>query len=477
VGIAADTVWCTARSAFVALLCVAAGTLLTRLPGRSSRLRRWTAWAVILAPFLMPALVVGYGYSNFSLSLVRHPGWNQALYCLLIAFRLAPVAAVVLLFAPSAVSHEALYCRRLAAARRGSGGMGESLSFGVRGPLRVVAIAWAAAFLLAFGEFEIASLMGVRAWTVKLFDAHAGGLALSESLRLVLVPVAVQLVVLAIALPVLFVQCGSGQVTGRPPSRHDRLPAVAAAGWALAACGVVVAVPAAIVLRGAGEGLRVAVQRPGLAREIGASLLFGASAAGLAFVVAGPFCRPPRGHRSRLWRPAAAGLASLPGLLGALVVALVTVWLFQWAAAGLYSTPIPLIGALAAVLLPFAILLRVLLTVLQPREAVHAAELLGAGASGGVRRHRRYLLWQLRLEPCFWALFLLFCWGYLDLTVSAVLAPPGTTPVTVRLYNLMHYGRTEVLSAMVCIAMLVPVLIVLLAGSGSRFLNRRLANG
>jgi ABC-type Fe3+ transport system permease subunit len=475
--IVADTLWCLARSGCVALLCVAAGSLLTRLPGRSSRLWRAVAWGAILAPFLAPGLLVGYSYSNFSLSLVRHPGWNEALYCLLIALRLAPVAAVALIFAPSAVSHEALYCRRLAAGRRGGGGLREAVSFGIHGPLRVLTIAWAATFLLAFGEFELASLMGVRAWTVRLFDAHAGGLALSASLRLVLLPVVVQLLVLAVALPVLFAQCGSGKVMARGPQPRSALPRAAAVLWAAAACIVVVLIPAGIVLRGAAAGLRVAAQRPGLVREVGAGLLFGASAACLAFLAAGPFCGTAGGRGFQMRRAIAAALASLPGLLGALVVALVTVWLFQALAPGLYDTPIPLIGALALVLLPFAILLRVLLTVLEPGESVYAAELLGAAAEGPVRRRRHYLLWQLRLEPRFWALFLLFCWGYLDLTASAILAPPGTTPVTVRLYNLMHYGRTEVLSAMLCIAVCVPVLIVVLAGGAGRLLNRRLAHG
>jgi ABC-type Fe3+ transport system permease subunit len=244
--------------------------------------------------------------------------------------------------------------------------------------------------------------------------------------------------------------------------------------WALAACVLIAFVPAGVALRGAAGGIRAALQRPGLTGEVGASLLFGASAASLAFVAAGAFCRV---SGRRMGRTVAAAVVSLPGLLGALVVALVTLWLFQHAAAGLYSTPVPLTLALAAVLLPFAILLRVLLTVLQPREAGHAAELMHAAGSGSVRRRRWYLLWQLRYEPRFWALFLLFCWGYLDLTASAILAPPGMTPVTVRLYNLMHYGRTAGLSAMVCIALCVPVIVLLIAGGTSRLIDRRLPHG
>jgi hypothetical protein len=37
------------------------------------------------------------------------------------------------------------------------------------------------------------------------------------------------------------------------------------------------------------------------------------------------------------------------------------------------------------------------------------------------------------------------------------------TPVTVRLYNLMHYGQIAALSAMTCAAFAAPIFIILLA--------------
>jgi ABC-type Fe3+ transport system permease subunit len=58
---------------------------------------------------------------------------------------------------------------------------------------------------------------------------------------------------------------------------------------------------------------------------------------------------------------------------------------------------------------------------------------------------------------------LLFVWAYWDLTASSILAPIGMTPVTVRLYNLMHYGQIAALSAMTCAAFAAPIFIFLLA--------------
>src|SRR5262249_21697536 len=89
-------------------------------------------------------------------------------------------------------------------------------------------------------------------------------------------------------------------------------------------------------------------------------------------------------------------------------------------------------------------------------SALHLAGLLP-------RPVNRTLRWMLETRRQAWALFLLFCWGYFDLTVSAMLSPIGVTPVTVRLYNLMHYGHTPVLSALVCATTLAPVAIVVAA--------------
>ena len=54
---------------------------------------------------------------------------------------------------------------------------------------------------------------------------------------------------------------------------------------------------------------------------------------------------------------------------------------------------------------------------------------------------------------------LFFLLAYSELVASAILAPPGMTTAPARLYNLMHYGQTAVLSAMVLAAFLAPLLV------------------
>jgi hypothetical protein len=149
----------------------------------------------------------------------------------------------------------------------------------------------------------------------------------------------------------------------------------------------------------------------------------------------------------------------LPGLLGALVLALLVVGLFQlpglrW----LYDTPVPLVAGLVLLLAPLALLLRWLVRATEHGSALHLARMA----------KDRELIWELSTKRKFWVVVLLFCWGYFDLTASAILAPVGMTPVFVRLHNLMHYGQSAVLSAMVLAAFAVPVALVLVAGGGRK---------
>jgi ABC-type Fe3+ transport system permease subunit len=281
---------------------------------------------------------------------------------------------------------------------------------------------------------------------VRLFDGHAGGLPLAESLRRAAAPFAVEAAVLGVALAALARQ------RWERAGAANRSATGAVAGWCLLAVAniLVWVVPAVVVLQGTAQGgWRALAQSFGLSREIATSLLVGGAAGAMAYALS-----PQR------WWSAVA--ACIPGLLGPLVLSLVvaagmqSVWLYRWR-----DTPAPLVVTLALLLLPIAVLLRQLLRRTAGGGAVHAARLLG-GRSG------RRLVWDLSTRRHMWAIFLLVCLGYLDLTASAILAPIGMTPVSVRLYNLMHYGRTAVLSAMLAAAFAAPLAIPLAVTAARR---------
>lgn len=473
--LAADCGWALLRSAGVAAAAVLVAALVrARVASAPRRLER-VLWAVHVAPLLTPVVLVGYGWSRLSLSLVRHPGWNEALYGALVWLKLAPVATLALYFAPTPLAPEALHChrllRRLSVRRAAS-----KLGFWLRGPGRAAAVGFAVVFLLAFGEFEMASLLGVGTWTVSLFDAQVGGLSLAASLRLALPALGCAGGLLLVVLAVLF----STRAPARPTSgRRVRLPR-AAAGlvWAYLALalGAVTVAPVLVVLRGTVGGLGVMAQTLSLGWDIAAGLGFALVAALLGYLAAGAFIRSVRRGGSWRWALLRAFVLCVPGLLGGLLLALAVLAAFQLPGLrSAYDTPLPLAVALGLLLFPYALLLRALLAVSRPAVASHAAALLGVSSSQAVARRSRRMLWELRRRGQFWVGFVLLWWGYFELTASSLLAPSQMTPVLVRLYNFMHYGQTAALSAMVCVACAVPFVVLLVAVLARRAVRWALA--
>jgi ABC-type Fe3+ transport system permease subunit len=151
-------------------------------------------------------------------------------------------------------------------------------------------------------------------------------------------------------------------------------------------------------------------------------------------------------------------LAALPGLLGSLVVSLVTLYLFQQPVLGtLYDTPIPWLFALIVILLPRALLMHLILARNRVQSADHLARLLSNSFDPVQRQGGKALHWARQGQIQFWALALIAFWAYLDATSAALLAPVGWVSAPVRLYNLMHYGQSNVLSAMVVATLVLPL--------------------
>jgi ABC-type Fe3+ transport system permease subunit len=440
------------RSLLVGALAVAAARLVRPLLADHRRPVRRVAWLLLLAPYFTPVLLTGYAYANFSLSLIHHPDINVIFYSALLWWKFTPIAAVILHFTPAPISEEAVHCRRLASGGAKVGDWTFRLRAGcARGPVA----AFAVVFLCAFAEFEMASLMVVKSWTVALFDAHAGGLALSESLRRMAGPFLCEATAIATAFAVL----GRHQVT--PTRRLNR----SRSGQWFAWCHLLIAftftlmIPATMVLWGAIRGFSLLLENFVLSREILASLLFAAGAgtfAGLAAFGLGAAARGRQAGSLLCKTILVTGLFA--GLLGPLVLSLAVLAAVQLPGLiSLRDTPAPLVFTLGLVLLPMALVLKRVLELTRHRSALHLTALMQKS------RAVRELNWRLDMGGEFWALVLLFAWAYWDLTASSILAPIGMTPVTVRLYNLMHYGQIAALSAMTCAAFAAPVMIFLLA--------------
>lgn len=474
------------RSLIVGMLAVAAAWLVQTVLADPRRPVRRAAWILLLAPYFTPVLLTGYGYASFSLSLIHHPAINTIFYSALLWWKFTPIAAVILYFTPSPISAEAIHCRRLAWSEASTPlqfatppdvrtvkrrerrapparilvSQIEFWPFLIRaGCARGTVAAFAIVFLCAFAEFEMASLMVVKSWTVALFDAHAGGLALTESLRRMSGPLLCETAAIAAA----FVVLGRQQII---PNR--RLASSQPGQW-LGWCHLSIAsifvllIPAAMVLWGTIRGFGLLMENFVLSREILASLFFAAGAGALAGLAAsglGAAARS-RGIGSPFCKMIlVAGVFA--GLLGPLVLSLAVLAAVQLPGLiSLRDTPVPLVFTLGLVLLPMALVLKRVLELTGHRTAWHLTTLLQK--SPAVRE----LVWRLNTSGKFRAMALLFVWAYWDLTASSILAPIGMPPVTVRLYNLMHYGQIAALSAMTCAAFAAPILILLL-GLGTR---------
>jgi ABC-type Fe3+ transport system permease subunit len=451
------------RSLIIGCLAVAlARPLCALLAGRRAPARR-TAWALLLAPYFTPVLLTGYAYANFSLSLIHHPAVNTLFYAALLCWKFTPVAAVILYFSPAPISAEAIHCRRLlqndASSARSDLTVPAKLAhwnFLLRaGCARGSLAAFAVVFLCAFGELEMASLMAVKSWTVALFDANAGGLALSESLRRILAPLLCEAAAVATAVVVLGKQRAN---PARPTAGGGKTHRFA---WTYlgVAFVFVLLIPAAMVLWGTIRGFKLLLENFVLGREIISSLLFAAGATLLAGTAVFCLSRLARGQgTSSMIGKTLLVLAVCLGLLGPLALSLAVLAAVQLPGLlSLRDTPAPLLLTLGLVLFPLALVLKRVLELTGYQSALHLTALMQNS------RAARELTWRLSTSGKFWAVVLLFIWAYWDLTASAILAPIGMTPVTVRLYNMMHYGQIAVLSAMTCATFAAPVLICALA--------------
>ena len=469
---------CRAMAIAGVAVCMAQ-PLASLLTSQASTQRRRLAWLLLLTPFLTPSLLIGYAYISFATPLVKWPVLHESLYVLLVLMKLTPIAALVVCFAPPpAMTDSAVHCRRLlcTARPRPWSRLAALWPFWIRGRGRIAIAAFGVVFLLAFGEFEIASLLELRiglrqnigTWTVWIYDLQTGGTPLATTLRYALVPAACELLVIGLVLVLLLNRRNKAPGLPIDPARQSRLRRRLAWCYLVVAVVIVSIVPAASVLRWGVQSWQVVALNPDTYAEIGNSLLFGAAGAVVAYLIAW-----------RLLAMTRVGLtiaACLPGLLGSLVLGLTVLAVFQLSPLNrAYDTPLPLVVALSVLLLPVAIVLMLVLRPGKRGSSDHIVDMLGVTCAQPMASAARRLAWETRGRLRFWIVFVVFYFGYLDLSATALLAPTSMPVVTVRMYNQMHFGRTDALSALLCAAVAAPVIFLLisagigrLAGAGFR---------
>jgi len=476
--------WSLLRSLLIALFGWYVARGLQRHLQSYSRDVRWKQWILILTPFFIPALLTGYCYRDTAVSLVHWPVLKEILYASVVLFQVVPVAVVLFWFSPApAVSKSQLHLASLVKLPTR-----ERWRLWIRSSAQYDIAAASTLFLLAFQEAEFSALLQAASWTEWLFTKHALGLRLDETLRLVVIPIVVQLPFMLPLILWLARDDSEGIQESSADGRRRAWPFV----WFTLSWLIVIVIPVKQLFRSVWRSGFSLDNQPTLMQELGDSLLLAITGGLIAFLSAWlltktKFSSPLEGRgrvRGEAWnrnrpspQPSCRGRGSfdattmlrfavlftclIPGLMGNLAWGLSLSGLFQtsllqWA----YDTPVPLILGEVMYVLPRTLILFRCLDRRISKGALHQLVLLQRGS---VNHKQTYddLKWRLTSQFWFWSVVLVCFWVYLELMLPSLLVYPGMAPLTLVLYNTMHYGRISVLGTKLLFALLVPIVITI----------------
>ncbi|MGV2341707.1 MAG UNVERIFIED_CONTAM: hypothetical protein LVR18_49645 [Planctomycetaceae bacterium] len=109
-------------------------------------------------------------------------------------------------------------------------------------------------------------------------------------------------------------------------------------------------------------------------------------------------------------------------------------------------------------------------------ESEHTASLLLLAPDFRRRKLAAQLLWKLQDLPLVTALLLLTQWVFWDVTTASLLHPLTFEPIVTRLYNEMHFARTEALLGLSAVSLAAPTACFAVA-AGLLLLNRYRRSG
>ena len=446
------------RSSLIVIVSLAAAMFIVRyFRSCNNRVPLFFQILLILC-FFIPSIAVGYGYSYFTFLYIQNPFACNLIYSGVMICRLTPPAILVFYFIPPTISESALHCFRMNLKNRKK--ISASISycrFMIHSSGKSFIAAAALLFLLVFTEFELASLMNISSWPVEVFDSHAHGLPVIDSLRLCLLPTFIECCAILIFLTLAnseHVKHSLNTYNTKKCTPKARLTAMILIFIGISGA---IIMPMVMILRYAIPGMPLLFREFWMIEEILYSAIFAITGSLTAWICSSQLIKLYSSMTK--WKKNLSILILIPGLLGSLPLALLILKLFQIRNLNfLYNTPIPLIIALALFLLAYTFIIMLILKTITHGESVHIAAITAAAPQ--TKQSGKDLLWELVYKGKFWLFFLILCRGFFDLTISGILAPTGMPTVTTRLYNLMHYGESEKLSATILLTITLPLILV-----------------
>jgi hypothetical protein len=508
--------WSMVRCVVIASLAVwPVAAIVSRIEASPTVLSQRLRLLLAIFPMFLPELLIGFNYRLTVTQLTSGSSpiiaatCTEALYGLLMFSRCLAVGVALSMLLPGrGATDESLHSwgllRRAILPTTWWRGW---LRLKIFGAWQTSLVAWSAMALVAFQEFETAALMQIDqypiSWSVWLFDAHAARLPLADSLRMMIGPLLCELVILCPALCVLLLRPASvdgGQIHNHGSHRCSalwtsvRFSALLTPGVVLFAMWPLVnnflpmvrggmlmlesgtlRQSSAQILTSTGFAIGATVMSMGIAVRILSAISERQATRRWCEAWAGK--QLPLVGASRIsWVHIVENVLSisllLPGLLGSLVLSLSLLAMFQLPLLrGLYDTWLPMLLGQTLAVLPFAVAIVLLLLRTADRAALHSAKLLELSHASSVQRQMANIRWRLTTSRwllggliiahrCFW-----------DVTVASILRPVELEPVITRLYNEMHYGRTEALMSLSIFAAFVPPGIAILAIIVSRLVT------
>ena len=430
--------------------------------------KRLLAFCAIL-PLFVPDLLIGFTFRLTSARLIHSVAAKEALYAALLLIRIIALQVAIRLVLPaSSVTAESLYSWKIQKTPTLRWWL-TWMRMQISGPLRSPLVAWLAGGVLCFQDFETAALLQIDrhpiAWTVWLFDAHAAGEPLKNSLAFVSRALLLQgLILVPVILLLGAPQCSSENLNPWAATKHSIKPGriFSAVALLLLAASLFTVVGWPCISNGGPitDGFVTLWQQNTLmprSKQIAASLLTSIIGAALALTVSQ--------WLGTLKFRALTILFLIPGLCGSLFVSLITLAAFQLPVINrAYDTWLPMIVGQCVLIMPKAWLLVTLLNITSDRQTLYSGQLLSNANSETSQTTARNILWQLNRRRRVLVLAILSHWCLWDVTIASTLRPVTFEPIVTRLYNEMHYGRTETLVALTVLTIATPFIAYLLIG-------------
>lgn len=433
----------TLLSFLKAILCAFAGTAcglkLAKNYNWMSGRKKYFLLVIILLPLITPPLLPAYVYSSFSINFQTQPLLNELLYLFLMTAKGFPIAFLTLLIFPLKQSSSAEFCEDLLTTKK-------KFKFASN---FIAALALSTIYI--FHDYEIASLLRIRHWSVVLFNAHAGGLVLnlSGSFQMAALPAFLTLTLIGLFFMSL------KNCTNQPFKKVQK-PTISSCLIPFFFSLLTTLLPLLFLLSESFGGFKDIFTSGWMVSEFTNSILLSSVTTLCCLCIALALTRFSK------WL---AFTCSLPGLFGALILGLLFIGAFNLAFLSTFkSTVLPLISAMILYGLPFAL---VTVLMLQKQDTSYTLKLLPIAEAKEVR-------WLSFLRPSILITLPLFCYLWFDLTLSSMLAPASVTTLFPRLYNLMHYSENEKLSASVIVTCFIPLVIYLaIISAGNLFYRRK----